>query len=138
MPAYRDYCEGVRPMNDIVEAPLHRHPTINVRALLGPLGAGDEGARAGAAGLGFAGGGTDSPILSDTFGGCVLNATIGKFAYCSIAVRGDRKVRFAALDLELELETYGRWETGSAGVLALHKAVHRRIVGSSSATRACR
>jgi D-glycero-alpha-D-manno-heptose-7-phosphate kinase len=78
--------------------------------------------------ISFAGGGTDLPSYADTFGGCVLNATIGKFAYCSIEVRDDRKVKFAALDYELEFETSAEETLTPTGVLALHKAVHRRIV----------
>lgn len=78
--------------------------------------------------ISFAGGGTDLSSYSDTFGGCVLNATIEKYAYCSIEVRDDRKVKFAALDYELELETSAEATLAPTGALALHKAVHRRIV----------
>src|SRR5580698_3067800 len=78
--------------------------------------------------ISFAGGGTDLPSYSNTFGGCVLNATIEKYAYCSIEVRDDRKVKFAALDYELEFETSADETLAPTGVLALHKAVHRRIV----------
>ncbi|HKD76614.1 MAG TPA: hypothetical protein VKB76_14015, partial [Ktedonobacterales bacterium] len=77
--------------------------------------------------ISFAGGGTDLPSYSNTFGGCVLNATIEKYAYCSIEVRDDRKVKFAALDYELEFETSAEEMLAPTGVLALHKAVHRRI-----------
>ena len=75
--------------------------------------------------ISFAGGGTDLPSYSNTFGGCVLNATIEKYAYCSIEVRDDRKVKFAALDYELEFETSGEETLAPTGDLALHKAVHR-------------
>jgi D-glycero-alpha-D-manno-heptose-7-phosphate kinase len=78
--------------------------------------------------LGFAGGGTDVSPYSETFGGCVLNATIGMFAHCSIEVRNDRKVKFAALDYEQEVEADANGELEPSGLLALHKAVHRRIV----------
>ena len=115
-------------MNDLVEAPLHLHPTINVRSLL------DHSARVtkvrarAPLRLGFAGGGTDVSPYCDTFGGCVLNATIAMFAHCSIAVRSDRRVKFVALDLEQELEADADAEIAPSGLLALHKAVHRRIV----------
>ncbi len=78
--------------------------------------------------LGFAGGGTDVSPYSDTFGGCVLNATIGMFAHCSIEVRSDQKVRFIALDYEQEVETCADADIPPSGPLALHKAVYRRIV----------
>ena len=78
--------------------------------------------------ISFAGGGTDLPSYSSTFGGCVLNATIGKFAYCSIEVRNDRQVRFVSLDYEQEFEASAEEELAPTGLLALHKAVHRRIV----------
>ena len=105
-----------------------RIATTNVRALL-DLSAHVTKVRARAPlRLGFAGGGTDVAPYSDTFGGCVLNATIGKFAHCSIEVRGDRKVRFVALDYEQEVEMEADVPLEPAGTLALHKAVHRRIV----------
>jgi D-glycero-alpha-D-manno-heptose-7-phosphate kinase len=78
--------------------------------------------------LGFGGGGTDVAPYCDTFGGCVLNATIGMFAHCSIEVRSDQKVKFVALDYEQELETHTDSELAPTGFLALHKAVYRRIV----------
>src|SRR5215471_9948461 len=78
--------------------------------------------------LGFAGGGTDVSPYSETFGGCVLNATIGMFAHCSIEVRNDQKVKFVALDYEQEVETYADADITPSGPLALHKAVYRRIV----------
>jgi D-glycero-alpha-D-manno-heptose-7-phosphate kinase len=102
--------------------------TINVRALL------DQSARVtkvrarAPLRLGFAGGGTDIAPYSDTFGGCVLNATIGMFAHCSIEVRTDSKMKFVALDYEQELETSCDAEPVSRGLLALHTAVHQRIV----------
>jgi D-glycero-alpha-D-manno-heptose-7-phosphate kinase len=101
---------------------------INVRALL------DHSARVtkvrarAPLRLGFAGGGTDVSPYSDTFGGCVLNATIGMFAHCSIEVRNDQKVRFVALDYAQEVETDAGAELAPCGLLALHKAVYRRIV----------
>ena len=112
--------------NSVVAPP--QLPTMNVRALL------DQSARVtkvrarAPLRLGFAGGGTDVSPYSDTFGGCVLNATLGMFAHCSIEVRSDRKVKFTALDYEQEVEADVDEELIPSGRLALHKAVHRRIV----------
>ena len=125
-------------MNDLVEAPLHLHPTINVRALL------DHSARVtkvrarAPLRLGFAGGGTDVSPYCDTFGGCVLNATIAMFAHCSIEVRSDQKVKFVALD----------WSRNSRRT-PMRKSHHRECsrctrrsiggsCGSSLAAPACR
>src|SRR6201996_4371706 len=93
-------------MHDLIQLPLRTGSAINVRALL------DHSARVtkvrarAPLRLGFAGGGTDVSPYCDTFGGCVLNATIGMFAHCSIEVRSDQKVKFVALDHEQEVETH--------------------------------
>ncbi len=79
--------------------------------------------------ISFAGGGTDLAPYCDTFGGCVLNATINMFAYCSIEVRSDQHVQFIALDQEQEVIAEADAVLEPSGMLALHKAVHRRIVG---------
>ena len=112
-------------MPEVLDAP-QRAP--NVRALL------DHSARVtkvrarAPLRLGFAGGGTDVSPYSDTFGGCVLNATISMFAHCSIEVRNDQKVKFVALDYEQEVEAHTDADIAPSGPLALHKAVYRRIV----------
>jgi D-glycero-alpha-D-manno-heptose-7-phosphate kinase len=112
-------------MSELLVAP---HKAPNVRALL------DHSARVtkvrarAPLRLGFAGGGTDVSPYSDTFGGCVLNATIGMFAHCSIEVRSDQKVKFVALDHEQEVESHTDADITPSGPLALHKAVYRRIV----------
>jgi D-glycero-alpha-D-manno-heptose-7-phosphate kinase len=116
---------------DVRAAPLARsRPAsgMNVRTLL------DQSARVtkvrarAPLRLGFAGGGTDVSPYCDTFGGCVLNATIGMFAHCSIEVRNDSRVCFRALDGEETFECDADTDLALSGSLALHKAVHRRIV----------
>ena len=116
-------------MNDPVEARFRTQPTINLRALL------DRSARVtkvrarAPLRLGFAGGGTDVSPYCEMFGGYVLNATINMFAHCSIEVRNDQKVKFVALDYAQEFETDTGAELAPSGLLlALHKAVYRRIV----------
>ncbi len=77
--------------------------------------------------LGLAGGGTDLPDYAARFGGAVLNATVDRYAFASIAPRDDGMVVFDACDL-------GRSETHvAASVLAesrllLHRGVYERMV----------
>jgi D-glycero-alpha-D-manno-heptose-7-phosphate kinase len=114
-------------MADTLERPVRARP-VNVRALL-DASAHVMRVRARAPlRISFAGGGTDLPFYADMFGGCVLNATIGLFAYCSIELRDDCKVRFVALDHEQEIEADADADVAPSGMLALHAAVHRRIV----------
>ncbi|HEY2617230.1 MAG TPA: hypothetical protein VGI78_07830, partial [Acetobacteraceae bacterium] len=115
-------------MNDVVEMSVRSRPTINVRALLDHSSRVNKVRARAPLRLGFAGGGTDVSPYSDTFGGCVLNATIGMFAYCSIEVRNDQKVKFVALDYQQDFETDTSVELAPSGMLGLHKAVYRRIV----------
>jgi D-glycero-alpha-D-manno-heptose-7-phosphate kinase len=120
-------------MHDLVDVvPLIRRSssenTVNVRTLLDHSAQVTKVRARAPLRLGFAGGGTDVSPYCETFGGCVLNATIGMFAHCSIEVRNDNKVRFVALDREQEIETNIGADFAPAGSLALHKAVYRRIV----------
>src|SRR6516225_3878482 len=115
-------------MNDLVEIPRRLHPTINVRALLGHSARVTKVRARAPLRLGFAGGGTDVSPYCDTFGGCVLNATISMYAHCSIEVRNDQKVKFIALARGEELQTEAGAALAPSGALALHKAVYRRVV----------
>jgi D-glycero-alpha-D-manno-heptose-7-phosphate kinase len=103
-------------------------PSLNVRALLNHSARVTKVRARAPLRLGFAGGGTDVSPYSDTFGGCVLNATIGMFAHCSLEVRNDRRLKFVALDCAQEFDADAGDELEPSGLLALHKAVHRRIV----------
>ena len=77
--------------------------------------------------ISFAGGGSDLAPYRDTFGGCVVNATIGMYAHCAIEPRRDRNVRFVSHDYWQEEVAAADMPLVPDGVLALHKAVHRRI-----------
>ena len=122
-------------MSELLVAP---HKAPNVRALL------DHSARVtkvrarAPLRLGFAGGGTDVSPYSDTFGGCVLNATIGMFAHCSIEVRSDQKVKFVALDHEQGSRLTRMQTSHHPG----HSRCTRQYTGASCAStlvaRACR
>jgi D-glycero-alpha-D-manno-heptose-7-phosphate kinase len=75
----------------------------------------------------LAGGGTDLPDYAARFGGAVLNATVDRYAFASIAPRDDGMVVFDACDL-------GRSETHVAAAalaesrLLLHRGVYERMV----------
>lgn len=78
--------------------------------------------------LGLAGGGTDVAPYCDQHGGCVLNATIDRYAYAVIKTLDEPIVRFIATDLNVD----AAFDLGSPleldGVLDLHKAVYSEIV----------
>lgn len=79
--------------------------------------------------LGIAGGGTDVSPYSDTFGGCVLNATINMYAYAYIDDELDEnKVIFEAADLGLREEINLDKEINIEGQLKLHRAVYLRVM----------
>lgn len=78
--------------------------------------------------LGLAGGGTDVSPYSDEFGGCVLNATIDLYSYCTIYPSDDKKIIFIAKDLKEEIEIESKDILELDSKLKLHKAVYNRIV----------
>ncbi|NOU63086.1 dehydrogenase [Paenibacillus sp. LMG 31461] len=78
--------------------------------------------------LGLAGGGTDVSPYCDLYGGCVLNATIDLYAYCTIEVFDDGNLTFVAADLNEEFHTVALPELELDGCLSLHKGVYNRIV----------
>lgn len=77
--------------------------------------------------LGLAGGGTDVSPYSDQFGGLILNVTIDKFAFATVALRDDAQVQFIAADSQRQ------WCGPAASVppatpgLELHAGVYRRV-----------
>ena len=78
--------------------------------------------------LGLAGGGTDVAPYCDQHGGCVLNATIDRYAYAVIKTLGGSNVRFVATDLNIEATFDVGFPLELNGVLDLHKAVYNEIV----------
>ncbi len=78
--------------------------------------------------LGLAGGGTDVSPYCDLYGGAVLNATIDRYAYCTIEPRNSGDVVIEALDLGLREVLEAAPVLDSGGPLQLHKSVYNRIV----------
>jgi len=56
--------------------------------------------------ISFAGGGTDVPPYPEREGGCVLNATIGKYAYGTLRPRKDNRIQVESIDFGLSI-SYG-------------------------------
>lgn len=78
--------------------------------------------------LGFAGGGTDVSPFCDKYGGCVLNATINLYAYCTIIPTDDNKITFYASDRGEKFKSESVSELPIDEILKLHKGVYNRIV----------
>jgi D-glycero-alpha-D-manno-heptose-7-phosphate kinase len=77
--------------------------------------------------LGLAGGGTDLSPYCDTYGGAVLNVTIDRYAYASLALTGGATITFRAGDLDVEEQSNFN-QLDPVGPLQLHRAVYNRIV----------
>lgn len=81
--------------------------------------------------LGLAGGGTDVSPYCDTFGGCVLNATINLFTYCTIIPNDSGVVKFNAIDRnESELFDSNIKNIDYNGNLDLHKGVYNYVINN--------
>jgi len=78
--------------------------------------------------LGLAGGGSDVSPYCDIHGGCVLNATIDRYAYAVINTIDEPVVRFVATDQKTALEFDVSEPLLPNGTLDLHKAVYNEIV----------
>ena len=78
--------------------------------------------------LGLAGGGTDVSPYSDEFGGAILNATIDRYAFAFIQPSQDWKIRFIAVDLDIEEVFPLDLDALTNARLKLHAAVYRRMV----------
>jgi D-glycero-alpha-D-manno-heptose-7-phosphate kinase len=72
--------------------------------------------------LGLAGGGTDVPSYAHQFGGCVLNATIGLYVYCTVDAA--EETSFRSEDLQYS-EPHSPAQPLETLKLQLHHAAHR-------------
>lgn len=77
--------------------------------------------------LGLGGGGTDVAPYTDEFGGCVLNATIDKYAYATIS-HLESGVEFIAADIDSQWQGPTTYPINAANGLDLHRGVYNRIV----------
>ncbi len=78
--------------------------------------------------LGFAGGGTDVSPFSDRHGGCVLNATIDQYAYCTLEPAPDGEVSIVALDRGESWSAPATERIALDEPLRLHKGIYNRVV----------
>lgn len=78
--------------------------------------------------LGLAGGGTDVAPYCDLYGGCVLSATIDRYAYAIIKPLEEPYVRFVATDQQAEKIKTLTDPLELNGKLDLHKAVYNTII----------
>jgi D-glycero-alpha-D-manno-heptose-7-phosphate kinase len=85
--------------------------------------------------LGLAGGGTDVSPYCDQFGGCVLNATIDRYAYAVIRTLDEPVVRFVATDQLRSAQHPLNHRYELDGDLDLHKAVYNEIINTFNGGR---
>jgi D-glycero-alpha-D-manno-heptose-7-phosphate kinase len=82
--------------------------------------------------ISFAGGGTDVPPFSQREGGCVLNATINRYAYATLCPRLDRQVRIDSLDFGLSVSYDLEGIPPYDGKLDLVKAAVSKLMGGDT------
>ena len=78
--------------------------------------------------LGLAGGGTDVSPYCDTYGGCILNGTIDRYAYAVIRTLDEPVVRFVSTDQQKTVELPLAAPLPLEGELKLHRAVYNEII----------
>ena len=79
--------------------------------------------------IGLAGGGTDLESYSNKFGGVVLNATLGMYAYCTIIPTDDNRIVIHSYDNKNSVDIKSVPELKFEGdKLILHRGVYNRIV----------
>jgi D-glycero-alpha-D-manno-heptose-7-phosphate kinase len=78
--------------------------------------------------LGLAGGGTDVSPYCDEFGGAILNATIGHYAYATIELTDGDRVRFVSCDQRESTECLAVESLRPDGKLDLLKHVHNYAI----------
>lgn len=82
--------------------------------------------------ISFAGGGTDVPPYPEKEGGCVLNATINKYAYGTLRPRGDGQIKIESVDFGISINYDVNEELVYDGKLDLVKAAIKKLGGQES------
>ena len=77
--------------------------------------------------LGFGGGGTDVSPYADIYGGAILNATIGMYAYCHIDASVDDAIYFESRDYDARASYPIAARLDRDGTLDLFKCVYNRL-----------
>jgi len=80
--------------------------------------------------LGLAGGGTDVSPFCDLYGSNVLNATIEKYAYCTIEPLNNGMIEFDSKDAGVHQCCNSQLKLEFDGKLDLFKAIYNRIVST--------
>src|SRR5438552_16533006 len=80
----------------------------------------------------FAGGGTDVPPFPAIEGGCVLSATLNKYAFGALCPRENGQIRIESLDFGLTVEYDVETELVYDGKIDLAKAAIRSLGGQGS------
>lgn len=82
--------------------------------------------------ISFAGGGTDVTPYPEKEGGCVLNATINKYAYGTLRPRNDNRIKIESLDFGISIDYLIDEILTYDGKLDLVKAAIKKIKGRKS------
>ena len=82
--------------------------------------------------ISFAGGGTDVSPFPEEEGGCVLSATINKYAWGTLRPRSDEQICINSLDLGLSLSYSSHRTLVYDGQIDLAKAAIHRLAGEDS------
>ncbi len=82
--------------------------------------------------ISFAGGGTDVPPYPDKEGGCVLSATINKYAYGTLQPREDSQISIESVDFGISVNYDVDEELIYDGKLDLVKAAIKKLGGQES------
>jgi D-glycero-alpha-D-manno-heptose-7-phosphate kinase len=78
--------------------------------------------------LGLAGGGSDVSPYCDIYGGCVLNATIDLYAYCTLRPTNNNEILIYSIDRDEKYVTKSQDKLPIDDHLDLHKGVYNRII----------